>query len=85
MTHFLNLAQNHGSPFVVESIANQVANAAPLYLDGSQIALPQANLGERTRICWKFWMTKTAVGVAAPSVNVRVGKAGPPWTARSWK
>lgn len=76
MTHLLQLAQNHGSPLVVESVADQVLNAAAGYIAGSQIALPESNLGERTSICWKLIVTKTAAGVGAPSVNVRVGKAG---------
>lgn len=76
MTHFLNVAQNHGSPLVVESIADQIANAAAAYLNGSQVQVPASNLGERTSICWTIVATKTAAGVAAPSITVRVGKLG---------
>jgi hypothetical protein len=76
MAHLLDVARQRGTPFIVESLVDQVANAAPLYLDGSQIQVPQSDLGERTHICWTFVMTKTAVGVAAPSINVRVGKTG---------
>jgi hypothetical protein len=76
MAHLLDVARQHGSPFIIESIADQIANAAPLYVDGTQLQLPQSDLGDRTHICWTLVMTKTAAGVGAPSINVRVGKAG---------
>lgn len=76
MAHLLDVARQSGSPFIVESIADQIANAAALYLEGSQIQVPSSDLRERTSICWKLWMTKTAAGVGAPAFNIRVGQAG---------
>jgi hypothetical protein len=76
MTKFLALAKSAGSPLILESVADQVANAAALYLDGANVALPQSEFQDRLHICWQFWMTKTAVGVAAPSINIRAGKLG---------
>jgi hypothetical protein len=76
MAKYLQVAKQNGSPLILESIVDQVANAAELYLDGSNLQLPQSEFQPRLGICWQFWMTKTAVGVGAPIINIRSGVNG---------
>jgi hypothetical protein len=56
--------------------ADVVANAADTYLTGSSVAIPQHLMQAGTTFRWRFVMTKTAAGVAAPVWSVRVGTAG---------
>ena len=56
--------------------ADVVANAADTYLTGSGIAVPQHLLQAGATFRWRFAMTKTGAGVAAPTWNVRVGTLG---------
>lgn len=56
--------------------ADVVANAADTYLTGSNIAIPQHLLQAGATFRWRFVMTKSAAGIAAPTWNVRVGTAG---------
>lgn len=57
--------------------ADVVANAADTYLTGSALAVPTGlTLQVGTTFKWRFFMTKTAAGTAAPSWNVRVGTNG---------
>lgn len=56
--------------------ADIVANAADTYLAGSSLAIPQHLLQAGATFKWRFAITKTAAGVAAPIWNVRVGTLG---------
>lgn len=58
------------------NIADVVANAADTYLTGSALAVPTEGLKAGTKLRWRFVMTKTGAGVAAPIWSVRVGTAG---------
>jgi len=57
--------------------ADIVANAADTYLTGSGLAVP-TGLALQVGTCfrWRFYMTKTAAGAAAPIWVVRVGTLG---------
>jgi hypothetical protein len=59
-----------------QNTADVVANGADTYLTGSMISVPQHLLQVGTTIRWRFVMTKSAAGVAAPVWSVRVGTAG---------
>lgn len=51
--------------------------AADTYLAGSRIAVPVASIvGGQTSFRWAFGISKTAAGVAAPTVIIRYGTAG---------
>jgi hypothetical protein len=58
------------------NIADVVANAADTYLTGSALLIPTDGLKAGTVARWRFFLTKTAAGVAAPVWSVRVGVAG---------
>lgn len=58
------------------SVANQVGFAADTYLAGSMVSIPLGKVMVGTKYRCKFNVVKTAAGVAAPIVNVRVGTAG---------
>ena len=64
-----------GSRYVNESIADQVLNAADTYVNGSKIEVAGL-LQPRASLRWVLAMTKTAAGVVAPLVNIRIGAAG---------
>lgn len=60
-----------------QNTADVVANAADTYITGSALAVPTGlTLQVGTTCVWRFFMTKTAAGVAAPTWIVRVGTAG---------
>lgn len=59
-----------------QNTADIVANAADTYLTGSVLAVPQHLLQAGTVLRWRFYMTKTAAGVATPIWSVRVGTTG---------
>lgn len=52
------------------------ANAADTYLTGSACTIPQHLLQAGTTFRWRFALTKSAAGTAAPVWKVRVGTAG---------
>lgn len=56
--------------------ANVTANAADTYLPGSSIAIPQGKIKATTIYRCRFNASKTAAGVAAAVLNIRVGTAG---------
>lgn len=57
--------------------ADVVANAADTYLTGSGLSIPTGMVMQvGTLFRWKFYMTKTGAGVAAPIWVVRVGTLG---------
>lgn len=56
--------------------ADEVANAADTYLAGSRLSIPPHLLQAGTVFKWRFAMTKTAAGIAAPTWIVRVGTLG---------
>ena len=56
--------------------ADVVASAADTYLTGSSISVPTHKLQAKTMFKWRFAMTKSAAGVAAPIWRVRIGTAG---------
>jgi hypothetical protein len=58
------------------NVADVVANAADTYLTGSSLAVPQHLLQAGATFKWRFALTKTGAGVAAPTWNVRVGTLG---------
>lgn len=58
-----------------QSIANQTGFAADTYLTGSNVVIPQGKVRAGTRYRCRFDGVKTAAGVAAPIINVRVGTA----------
>lgn len=59
------------------SLADQTANAADTYITGSSIIIPAARpLAIGTRLFWRFKITKTGAGIAAPVFSVRFGTAG---------
>lgn len=76
MAKYLQVAKQNGSPLILESVADQVANAAATYLVGSDVRLPGSEFQDRLHVNWTVWMTKTAAGVAAPSINIRAGVNG---------
>lgn len=51
-----------------------VASAVDTYLTGSALVVPLLQIGMRLK--WRFWMTKSALGLGAPVWNVRVGTLG---------
>jgi hypothetical protein len=53
-----------------------VANGADTYLTGSGLAIPQHGLQIGATFKWRFAMTKTGAGVAAPTWSVRSGTLG---------
>jgi hypothetical protein len=54
-----------------------VANGADTYLTGSGLVVPTGlSLQVGTTFNWKFYMTKTAAGAAAPVWTVRIGTLG---------
>lgn len=60
-----------------QNTADVVANAADTYLTGSNITIPTGMLMQvGLTIRWRFVMTKTAFGTAAPIWIVRVGTNG---------
>jgi hypothetical protein len=58
------------------STAVQTGFAADTYLSGSMISIPQGKVKVGTKYKCKFNVVKTAAGVAAPVITVRVGTAG---------
>jgi hypothetical protein len=57
--------------------ADVVANAADTYITGSGLTVPTGMLLQvGTRFKWRFYITKTAAGVASPVFTIRVGTAG---------
>lgn len=50
--------------------------AADTYLVGSSCAIPASSLQAKAMYRCKFSVVKTAAGVAAPVINVRIGTAG---------
>lgn len=56
--------------------ASQTGFAADTYLAGSGLVIPAHRLQAGTTFRWIFDVTKTAAGVATPTVNIRVGTAG---------
>lgn len=58
------------------STANQTGFAADTYLTGANLAIPPGLLKVSTTYYCAFDMTKTAAGVAAATVIVRIGTAG---------
>lgn len=58
------------------STANQSGFAADTYLAGSACAIPNGLAKIATKYRCRFNVVKTAAGVAAPILNVRVGTAG---------
>jgi hypothetical protein len=58
------------------SSAAQAGFASDTYLTGSALAVPQHKLQVGTCFRWRFDVTKTAAGVATPTVNIRVGTGG---------
>lgn len=58
-----------------QSTANQTGFAADTYLTGSNVVIPQGKIRAGTRYRCRFDVVKTAAGVAAPVINVRVGTA----------
>lgn len=63
-------------PITNHNMADVVASAADTYLTGSRLDVPSHLLQAGTIFLWRFFMTKTAAGVAAPTWNVRVGILG---------
>jgi|SRR6266850_3939749 len=60
-----------------QNLVDVVANAADTYLTGSGLTIPTGMLLQVGAIFkWKFYMSKTAAGVAAPIWVVRVGING---------
>lgn len=58
------------------SVANQTISGADTYLTGSAITIPDNSLQVGSIYKLRFNVTKTAAGVAAPVVAVRIGTAG---------
>lgn len=58
------------------STANQSGFAADTYLTGSDVPIPQGKVRIGTKYRVRFNVVKTAAGVAAPIITVRVGTAG---------
>lgn len=58
------------------SVTSQTGFAADTYLAGSNIVIPQHRIQTGTTFWWMFDITKTAAGIAAPTVNIRVGTLG---------
>ena len=63
-------------PLYNANTADVVANAADTYLTGSSIAIPSHLLQAGAIFRWRFGVTKSAAGVAAPIWVVRVGTLG---------
>jgi hypothetical protein len=59
-----------------QSVANQTGFAADTYLTGSNVTIPTGLPRVGTAYLLKFDMTKTAAGVAAPTLTIRTGTAG---------
>jgi hypothetical protein len=59
-----------------QNVADQALAAADTYVTGSNLAIPAHLLQVGTKFRWRFVLTKTAAGVAAPVWIVRVGVAG---------
>lgn len=60
-----------------QNTSDVVANAADTYLTGSNLTVPTGLVMQvGTTFKWRFFMTKTAAGTAAPIWVVRVGTAG---------
>lgn len=59
-----------------QAVASQTGFAADTYLVGSALAIPQHKLQIGTVFRWLFDVTKTAAGVAQPTVIARVGTNG---------
>lgn len=57
------------------SIANQTLGTGDTYLTGSDIAIPTGKIQAKTVYRCRFNVVKTAAGVAAPVITVRVGTA----------
>ena len=58
------------------STAAQSGFAADTYLAGSVVSIPQGKIKVGSKYRVRFDVVKTAAGVAAPIINVRVGTAG---------
>lgn len=58
------------------STANQTGFAADTYLAGSVVSIPQGKVKVGTKYRARFNVVKTAAGVAAPVITLRVGTAG---------
>jgi hypothetical protein len=56
--------------------AQTVAGNADTYLAGSSIAIPQGKIQAQTIYRCKFNVVKTAAGVQAPTIGIKVGTAG---------
>ncbi len=65
-----------GLMVVNASVAAQSGFAADTYLAGSNLLLPTELVRAGTNLYWDFDMVKTAAGLAAPTVIIRVGTAG---------
>ena len=59
------------------STSAQAPTAATLtYLTGSALAIPSGKMQIGSMFRWKFNMTKTAAGVAASTIDIRIGTNG---------
>lgn len=58
------------------STADQTGFASDTYLAGSVVSIPQGKIKIGTKYRVRFNVVKTAAGVAAPVINVRIGTAG---------
>lgn len=58
------------------STANQTGFAADTYLAGSDVSIPQGKVKIGTKYRARFNVVKTAAGVAAPVITLRVGTLG---------
>lgn len=68
---------NHPRAVHAASVAAQGPGfAADTYLAGSAIAIPNGLLKAQSKYRCRFSVTKTAAGVAAPVIQVRIGTAG---------
>lgn len=71
MTKFLARERVVGSGRINEAIADQTINAADTYVTGSNVDL--GALDARTSLRLRLWLTKTAAGIAQPTLKVRIG------------
>lgn len=58
------------------SIADQLLGVADTYVTGSRILIPSVGLQVGSRIRFRWSVSKTAAGLAAPIYTVRLGTAG---------
>ena len=81
VSKLLTVKNDGGLPLSLPGIsawntADEVANAADTYLAGSKLVVPPHLLQAGAIMKWRFAMTKTAAGIAAPTWIVRVGTLG---------